>query len=80
MSNAALLDMSYQMGYKENLTAVLKFRKPNLPAQWNDLFTLLFKAFSKWVIGSICASKMFMEIMYGIYYGLNVDLGVVLWA
>lgn len=31
ISNRALLEMFYQIGYKENLTSVSKFQKPNLP-------------------------------------------------
>lgn len=48
ISSVALLEMFYQMGYKETLTTVSKFRKPNLPPQWNGFFTLLFKSFSEW--------------------------------
>lgn len=80
ISSAALLEMFYQMGYKETLTTVLKFRKPNLPPQWNGLFTLIFKGFSERVTGSDCASKMVMALMYGLYTGLNVDYGAVIWA
>lgn len=72
--------MFYQMGYKKTLTVVSKFRKPNLLPQWNRLFTLLFKAFSEWVTGLDCASKLFMAIIYGIYTWLNIDFGVVLWG
>lgn len=68
------------MGYKEVLTVVSKFKKPNLPLMWNGLFTLLFKCFSERVTGSDCASKLFMTIMYGIYLGVNLDYGSMLWA
>ena len=79
VTSAALLKMFYQMWYKETLIVVSKFWKPNLLPQWNDLFTLLFKDFSERVTGSDCASKLFMEIIYGIYTGLNTEYGVVLW-
>ena len=78
VSKAALLEMFYQMGYKETLTPVSKFRKPDVPPQWNDLFTIMFKILSEWVTGSNCASKMFMEIIYGIYIGIKTNYGVVL--
>ena len=68
------------MGYKKTLTVVSKFRKPNLLPQWNRLFTLLFKAFSEWVTGLDCASKLFMAIIYGIYTRINIDFGAILWA
>lgn len=40
VSNSAILEMFYQMGYKETLTTVSKFKKPNFPSMWNNLFTL----------------------------------------
>ncbi|CAI9303570.1 unnamed protein product [Lactuca saligna] len=52
-----------EMGYKESISAISKFKKPNLPPMWNGLFTLLFKSFSKWVTGSDCASKLFMTLI-----------------
>lgn len=72
--------MFFQIGYKEPMSAVSKFRKPNLPPQWNGLFTLLFKGFSERVTGSNYASKLFMAILYGLYTGSNIDYGFVLWA
>lgn len=78
ISTTALLDMFYQMGYKETLTSVSKFKKPNLPPQWNGLFTLLFKGFLERVTGSDYASKMSMALMYGLYTGQNVNYGSVL--
>ena len=80
ISNAAILEMFYQMGYKEALAAVSKFKKPNLPPTWNALFTILIKAFSGRVTGNDCASKLFMIMMYGLYTGQNVDCGSILWA
>lgn len=80
ISNAAISEMFYQIGYKETLTAISKFKKPNLPATWNALFTILFKAFSERVTENDCASKLFMGLMYGLYIGENVDYGSILWA
>ncbi|KAL7585172.1 hypothetical protein Lser_V15G45229 [Lactuca serriola] len=80
ISNAAILEMFYQIGYKEALSAVSKFKKPNLPPTWNALFSILFKAFSRRVTGNDCASKLFMSLMYGLYTGKNVDYGSILWA
>lgn len=78
ISTTALLDMFYQMGYKETLTSVSKIKKPNLPPQWNGLFTLLFKGFLERVTGSDYASKMSMALIYGLYTGQNVNYGSVL--
>lgn len=78
VTNSKILEIFYQMGYKETLTTVSKYTKPNLPPQWNKLFTLLFKAFSERVTGSNCASKLFMAIIYGIYIGLDIDFGAIL--
>ena len=72
--------MFYNMGYREYLAIVSKFKKPNLPSVWIRLFTLIFKSFSERVIGSDYASKMFMTIMYGVCSGVNLDYGIVLWA
>nr|KAJ0216036.1 hypothetical protein LSAT_V11C300137380 [Lactuca sativa] len=66
MTNAALLEIFYQMGYKETLTAISKFWKPNLPPQWNGVFTLLFNEFFERVTGFNCAHKLFMAIIYGV--------------
>lgn len=80
ISNGALLEMFYQMGYKESLSTLFKFRKPNLPPQWNALFTILFKSFSERSTGSDCASKLFTTLIYGLYTRMNIDYGAVLWA
>ena len=79
ISNAAILEMFYQMGYKETLTAISKFKKPNLPATWNALFTILFKSFYERVTGSECESKLFIGLMYGLYTGENVVYSSILW-
>lgn len=80
ISSAALLEMFYQMRYKESLSTISKFRKPNLPPQWNALFTIFFKSFFKRITESDCASKLFMTIIYGPYTRMNIDYGAVLWA
>lgn len=77
-TSAALLEIFYQMDYKENLTAVSKFKNPYLPPHWNWLFTLLLKGFLKRVTGSDYVSKLFMAIFYGLYIGLNIDYGTIL--
>lgn len=78
ISNDALLEMFYKMGYKETLSMVSKFHKPNLPPQWNALFTILFKGFSKCITGLDCVSKLFMTLIYGLYIGMNIYFGAVL--
>lgn len=67
-----------QMGYKESIGTVSKFKKPNLPPIWNGLVKLLFKSFSEWVTGSDCASKLLITMMYDIYSGINLDYRTVL--
>ncbi|CAI9277044.1 unnamed protein product [Lactuca saligna] len=67
------------MGYKESFSTLFKFRKPNLPPQWNALFTILFKSFSERITGSDCASKLFTTLIYGICTRMNIDYGAVLW-
>lgn len=80
ISTAQIVEMFYQMGYTKLIPAISKFRKPNLPLQWNDLFTLLCKGFSEMVTGPDRASKLFMTIIYGLYLGISLDYGSVLWV
>lgn len=72
VASVAPIELFYPMGYKETLTGILKFKKPNMPPQWNGLFTLLFNGFSERVIGSDCASKLFKAILYSLYIGSNL--------
>ncbi|KAL7603349.1 hypothetical protein Lser_V15G18232 [Lactuca serriola] len=74
-----LFNMFYNMGYTEVLTTVTKFKKSCLPPQWNGMFTVLFKGLSERSAGSDGASRLFLSIMYGIYNGINMDYGSVLW-
>ncbi|KAL7587460.1 hypothetical protein Lser_V15G39921 [Lactuca serriola] len=74
-----LFNMFYNMGYTEVLTTVTKFKKSCLPPQWNGMFTVLFKGLSERSVGSDGASRLFLSIMYGIYNGINMDYGLVLW-
>ena len=78
ISNSAILEMFYQMGYTEYLAIVSKFKKPNLPPMWNAMFTLIFKSFSERVTRSDSASKLSLTLMYGVYSGFNLDYGSVL--
>ncbi|CAI9276736.1 unnamed protein product [Lactuca saligna] len=39
VSNSAILEMFFQIGYKECLAVVLKFKKPNLLPRWNVILT-----------------------------------------
>ncbi|KAL7590355.1 hypothetical protein Lser_V15G35622 [Lactuca serriola] len=74
-----LYNMFYNMGYTEVLTSVARFKKSCLPPQWNGLFTVLFKGLSERSSGSDGASRLFLSIMYGVYNGINLDYGFVLW-
>ena len=66
------------MGYKETLTAISNFKKPNFPPTWNALFTILFKSFSERVTCSDCARKLFMCLMHDLYTGENIDYGSII--
>lgn len=64
VKNVVLLEIFYQMDYKETLTAISMFWKPNLPPQWNGLFTLLFKGFSEgWLDRTVLASFSWLFFM-----------------
>lgn len=75
-----LIHMFYQMGYLGETTLLSKFKKPNLPTMWNGLFMLLFKSLSERVSCSDSASKLFYTIRYGLYHGINLDYGYILWT
>ncbi|KAL7603874.1 hypothetical protein Lser_V15G20006 [Lactuca serriola] len=74
-----LFNMFYNMGYTEVLTTIVKFKKSCLPPQWNGMFTVLFNGLSERSDGSDGSSRLFLSIMYGIYNGINMDYGSVLW-
>ena len=74
-----MFSMFYNMGYTEVLTTITKFKKSFLPPQWNGLFTVLFKGLSERSAGSDGASHLFIMILYGIYNGIHLDYGSVLW-
>ena len=80
ITSSVILEMFYQMGYINYLAVVSNFKKPNLPLMWNGLFTLIFKRFLERVTGSDSESKLFLTILYGVYSGINLDYGSVLWA
>lgn len=73
VSNSSILRMFYKMGYKEVLIAISKFKKPNLLLMLIGMFTLLFKSFLERVKGFDYVSKLFMNMMYNIYYGINLN-------
>ncbi|KAL7600401.1 hypothetical protein Lser_V15G23655 [Lactuca serriola] len=74
-----LFNMFYNMGYTKVLPTVTKFKKSCLPPQWNGMFTVLFKGLSERSAGSDGSSRLFLSIMYGVYNGINMDYGSVLW-
>ncbi|KAL7609467.1 hypothetical protein Lser_V15G13968 [Lactuca serriola] len=74
-----MFSMFYNMGYTEVLTTVTKFKKSFLPPQWNGLFTVLFKGLSERSARSDGASRLFITLLYGVYNGINLDYGSVLW-
>ncbi|XP_023768812.1 uncharacterized protein LOC111917354 [Lactuca sativa] len=68
------------MDYMDVLSIVTKFKKSCLPPQWDSIFTLLVKGLSERVAGSDGASNGFMTILYGLYHGINLDYGTLIWA
>lgn len=71
--------MFIRMGYIGDISLLSKFRKPNIPPMWNGLFTFLLKSLSKRVGGSDSTSKLFCTLIYGLYTGVNLDYGSILW-
>lgn len=76
----SMIEMFHQMGYTGDISLLSKFRKSFLPPMWNGLFTLLFKSLSESVSGYDSASKVFYTLIYGLYHGINLDCGSIIWA
>ena len=72
--------MFYDMGYTDFLTMVTIFKKSCLPPQWNGLLKLLYNGLAERVAGSDGASKGFMDILSGLYNGINLDYGSLIWS
>ena len=68
------------MGYSNYPVILSKFKKPFLHPTWNGLFTLLFKSILERISGSDNESKLFCPIIYGLYNGINLDYGSILWS
>ena len=72
--------MLYEMGYNDVLTTVTKVKKSCFPPQWNGFLTLLNKSLAERVAGSDGTSKGFLTILYGLYNGINLDYGSIIWS
>ncbi|CAI9282209.1 unnamed protein product [Lactuca saligna] len=79
ISSTILIEMFYQMGYTGDIALLSKFSKPFLPPIFNGLFTLLFKSFFEQVAGSDNASMLLYTLIYGLYHGVVLDFGAILW-
>ncbi|CAI9271425.1 unnamed protein product [Lactuca saligna] len=68
------------MGYTSYIFLLSKFRKSFLPPKWNGLFPIMFKSLSEWVSGSDSATKMFYTLCFGLFNGVNLDFGSIIWT
>ena len=75
-----LFSMLYEMGYTDVLTTITMVKKSCLPSQWNGLLTLLIKSLAERSAGSDGTSKGFLTILYGLYNGLHLDYGSIIWS
>ena len=80
ITTTKLFTMFYDVRYTQVLAIVTIFNKSCLPPQWTGLFTLLFKGLSERVAGSDGAIKAFMNLLYDLYHGVNMDYGSILWT
>lgn len=71
--------MLYEMGCTDVLTTISKFKNSCMPSQWNGLLTLLIKGLAERSAGSDGTSKGFLTILYGLYNGINLDYGSIIW-
>lgn len=70
----------YEMRYTNVLTTITKVKKSCLPSQWNGLLTLLIKGLAERSGGSDTTSKGFLTLLYGLYNGINLDYGSIIWS
>lgn len=75
-----LFSMMYEMGYTDVVTTITKVKKSCLPSQWNGLLTLLIKGLAERSGGSDTTSKGFLTLLYGLYNGINIDYGSIIWS
>ncbi|CAI9302898.1 unnamed protein product [Lactuca saligna] len=75
-----LIEMFFQMDYSGDISLLSKFIKSFLPPMWNWLFIVLFNILSEMVLGSDSARKLFYTLIYGLYHGINMDFGSVIWS
>lgn len=75
-----LIQMFFQTGYNGDISLLSKFKKSFLPPMWNGLLTLFFKSLLERASGSESANKVFYTLMYGLYHGIKLDFGSVIWA
>ena len=68
------------MGYTDVLTTITKVKKSCLPSQWNGLLTLLIKGLVERSGGFDTTSKGFLTLLYGLYNGINLDYGSIIWS
>lgn len=80
VTTTQLFTMMYEMGYTDVLTTIAKVKKSCLPSQWNGLLTLLIKGLAERCGGSDTTSKGFLTILYGLYNGINLDYGTIIWS
>ena len=80
ITTAQLFSMMYEIGYTDVLTTIAKVKKSCLPSQWNGLLTLLIKGLAERSARSDGTSKGFLAILYGLYNGLNLDYGLIIWS
>ena len=80
ITTSQLFSMMYEIGYTDVLTTITKVKKSCLPSQWNGLLTLLIKGLAERCGGSDTTSKGFLAILYGLYNGINLDYGSIIWS
>lgn len=80
ITTTQIFSMLYEMGYTDVLTTIAKVKRSCLPSQWNGLLTLLIKGLAERSDGSDGTSKGFLAILYGLYNGINLDYGSIIWS
>lgn len=80
ITTTQLFSMLYEMGYTNVLTTVTKVKKLCLLPKWNGLLTLLIKSLAERSSGSDGTSKGFLTLLYGLYNGINLDYGSIIWS
>lgn len=75
-----ILDMFNEMGNQTPITLVSSFKKENLPSIWNFFFRIKLRCLTGQSTGMEKSKHQFYSVVAGLYYNMQVDYALLLWA